>query len=408
MNLVQRLTGLLGIVVILGIAYLFSNNRKAINPRIVLWGLGLQWFFALFILVSPVGKPLFFFFDRAIRKLLQFSDEGAKFVFNNLAVGPGSEDSLGFFFAFQVLPTIIFFSAFMSILYHIGLMQVVVKLIARAMQKTMRTSGSETLSCSSNIFVGQTEAPLVIRPFLDTMTRSELTAIMTGGFATIAGGVMAVYVKWLAHIPDIAGHLMAASVMSAPAALVVAKIIYPETEESATKGDLKMDVEKRADNVMESVARGATDGMRLAANVAAMLIAIVALVAGINYMLGLVGLSFEQILGWIFSPLAFCMGVPLGDIFAVGGLMGEKIVLTELIAYGHLQEMSAELDLKSTIIASYALCGFANFASVGIQIGGIGALASGRRKDLASVALRAMMGGALASWLTATIAGMLI
>lgn len=404
----QRFTGLLGIVVILGIAYLMSNNRKAINIRTVLWGLGLQWFFALFILSTPVGKPIFFFFDRVIRKLLQFSDEGAKFVFNNLAVSPGSEGSLGFFFAFQVLPTIIFFSSFMAILYHVGAMQVVVRLIARAMQKTMRTSGSETLSCSSNIFVGQTEAPLVIRPFLETMTSSELTAVMTGGFATIAGGVMAVYVKWLADIPNIAGHLMAASVMSAPAALVVAKIIYPETEESPTKGDLKMDVRKLDDNVMESVARGATDGMRLAANVAAMLIAIVALVAAMNYLLGFAGLSFEQILGWIFSPLAFCMGVPAGDVFSVGALMGEKIVLTELIAYGHLQEMTSELSLKSTIIASYALCGFANFASIGIQIGGIGALAPNRRKDLAKLALRAMMAGALASWLTATIAGVLL
>ncbi|MEE9166662.1 MAG: nucleoside transporter C-terminal domain-containing protein [Candidatus Neomarinimicrobiota bacterium] len=404
----QRFTGLLGIAVILGIAYLLSNNRKAINIRIVLWGLGLQWFFAIFILATPVGKPLFFFFDRVIRKLLQFSDEGAKFVFNNLAVGPGSEESLGFFFAFQVLPTIIFFSSFMVILYHFGFMQVMVRLISRGMQKTMGTSGSETLSCSSNIFVGQTEAPLVIRPFLESMTRSELTAIMTGGFATIAGGVLAVYVKWLADVPNIAGHLMAASVMSAPAALVMAKIVYPETEESPTKGDLRMDVKKLDDNVMEAVARGATDGMRLAANVAAMLIAIVALVAALNYLLGLVDLSFQQILGWVFSPLAFCMGVPLGDIFAIGSLMGEKIVLTELIAFGHLQEMSGQLNPKSIIIASYALCGFANFASIGIQIGGIGALAPDRRKDLAKVALKAMTAGALASWLTATIAGMLL
>ncbi|MBA7469898.1 putative nucleoside permease NupX [subsurface metagenome] len=276
------------------------------------------------------------------------------------------------------------------------------------MQKTMKTSGSETLSCSANIFVGQTEAPLVIRPFLETMTRSELTAIMTGGFATIAGGIMAVYVKWLADVPNIAGHLMAASVMSAPAALVVAKIIYPETEESPTRGDLKMEMQKRDGNVMEAVARGSNDGLRLAVNVAAVLIAIIALVAGINYILGLVGLSFQQILGWIFSPLAFCMGVPIADIFEIGGLMGEKIVLTELIAYGHLQEKVPDLSLKSTIIASYALCGFANFASVGIQIGGIGALAPGRRRDLASVALKAMVAGALASWLTATIAGIIL
>ena len=392
----------------MAIAYILSNNRKSINLRTVLWGLGLQWFFALFILRTPVGKPVFFFFDRVIRKLLQFSDEGAKFIFNNLAIGPGSEDSLGFFFAFQVLPTIIFFSSFMAILYHFGIMQVLVRLIAKVMQKTMGTSGSETLSCSGNIFVGQTEAPLIIRPFIETMTRSEYTAIMTGGFATIAGGIMAVYVKWLADVPNIAGHLMAASVMSAPAALVIAKIIYPETEESPTRGNLRMDVKKGEDNVMEAVARGATDGMRLAVNVAAMLIAIVALVAAINYVLGVAGLSIQQILGWIFSPLAFCMGVPSTDVFAIGSLMGEKIVLTELIAFGHLQEITSELHHKSTIIASYALCGFANFASIGIQIGGIGALAPNRRKDLAGVAMKAMIGGALASWLTASIAGILI
>lgn len=404
----QRFTGIIGIIVILGIAFLLSNNRKAVNLRIVLWGLGLQLFFAFFILATPVGKPVFLFFDKAFRKLLQFSDEGAKFVFNNLALGPESEGSLGFFFAFQILPTIIFFSSFMAILYHLGIMQVVVKLIAKAMQKTMRTSGSETLSCSANIFVGQTEAPLVIRPFLETMTRSELMAIMTGGFATIAGGVLAIYVKWLSDIPNIAGHLIAASVMSAPAALVMAKIIFPETEDSPTRGDLKMTLKKPADNTMEAVARGATDGMRLAANVAAMLIAIVALVAGFNYLLGLVNLSLQQILGWIFSPLAFCMGIPIQDIFTIGSLMGEKIVLTELIAYGHLQEIRLQLEIKSIIISSYALCGFANFASVGIQLGGIGALAPSRRKDLAKVAVRAMIAGALASWLTATIAGILI
>ncbi len=403
----ERFIGILGIISILGVAYLFSKNRSQINFRLVGWGLGLQLAFALFILKTPVGQPIFFFLDGAIRRLLSFSDEGAKFIFNNLAVPEGSEGSLGFFFAFQVLPTIIFFSAFMAILYHLGIMQVVVRFIARGMQKTMKTSGSETLSASANIFVGQTEAPLVIRPFIETMTRSEIMAIMTVGFATIAGGVMAIYVKWLANVPNIAGHLMAASVMSAPAALAIAKVMHPETEDSPTKGDLKMHVEKTEDNVMEAITRGSTDGMRLAANVATLLIAIVAFVAAINYVLGVVGLSLEQILGWIFSPLAFVMGVPTSDVFTIGGLMGEKIVLTELIAYGHLQELAPELEPKSVIIASYALCGFSNFASVGIQIGGIGALAPGRRKDLAKLAMRAMFGGALASWLTATVVGII-
>ena len=404
----QRLIGFLGIAAILGIAFLMSNNRKAINYRIVYWGLGLQLAFAIFILATPIGKPVFMFLDKAINKLLSFSDEGAEFLFGALAIGPGQENSLGFFFAFQILPTIIFFSAFMAILYHFGIMQLVVKYIAKGMQKTMGTSGSETLSASGNIFVGQTEAPLLIRPFIKTMTKSEFMAVMTGGFATMAGGVLAIYAKWLTDIPNIAGHLMAASVMSAPAALVLAKIIYPEVEESPTAGDKMVDLEKPEGNVMESIANGTSDGMRLAANVGAMLIAIVALVAAANFALGMVGLSIQQILGWVFSPLAFLMGVPWADVTLVGQLMGEKIVLTELIAYSHLQDVMGQLDEKSMIISSYALCGFANFTSIGIQIGGIGALAPERRGDLSKVAFKAMIGGALASWLTATVAGIMI
>lgn len=404
----QRLTGFLGIAAILGIAYLMSNNRKAINKRVVFWGLGLQVTFAVFILATPIGKPIFQFFDSGIRRLLSFSDTGAEFLFNALAIGPGNEGSLGFFFAFQILPTIIFFSAFMAILYHIGLMQIIVKYIAKGMQKTLGTSGSETLSASGNIFVGQTEAPLLIRPFIKTMTKSEFMAVMTGGFATMAGGVLAIYAKWLADIPNIAGHLMAASLMSAPAALVIAKIIYPEVEESPTQGDQEIEIPKSEGNVMEAIARGTNDGMRLAANVGAMLIAIVALVAAANYGLGWFGLSIQQILGWIFSPLAFLMGVPYADAYSVGQLMGEKIVLTELVAYAHLQDMSGLLSEKSMIISSYALCGFANFASIGIQIGGIGSLAPERRGDLSQVAFKAMIGGALASWLTATIAGIML
>ncbi|MBT4295261.1 MAG: NupC/NupG family nucleoside CNT transporter [Candidatus Marinimicrobia bacterium] len=404
----QRLIGFLGIAAILGIAFLMSNNRKAINYRVVYWGLGLQLAFAIFILATPIGKPVFMFLDKAINKLLSFSDEGAEFLFGALAISPGQENSLGFFFAFQILPTIIFFSAFMAILYHFGIMQLVVKYIARAMQKTMGTSGSETLSASGNIFVGQTEAPLLIRPFIKTMTKSEYMAVMTGGFATMAGGVLAIYAKWLTDIPNIAGHLMAASVMSAPAALVLAKIIYPEVEDSPTAGDKMVEMEKAEGNVMESIANGTSDGMRLAANVGAMLIAIVALVATANFALGMVGLSIQQILGWIFSPLAFLMGVPWADVTLVGQLMGEKIVLTELIAYSHLQDVMGQLDEKSMIISSYALCGFANFTSIGIQIGGIGALAPERRGDLSKVAFKAMIGGALASWLTATVAGIMI
>lgn len=404
----DRMMGFLGMAAILGIAYALSNNRKAINFRLVVWGLGLQVLFAIFILATPIGKPVFRFLDKAIMRLLSFSDAGAEFVFNALAIGPGNQESLGFFFAFQILPTIIFFSAFMAILYHFGLMQIIVKYLAKGMQKTLKTSGSETLSASANIFVGQTEAPLVIRPFISSMTKSEFMAIMTAGFATMAGGVLAIYAKWLADIPNIAGHLMAASVMSAPAALVIAKIIYPETESSPTKGDLNIEIERHSGNVMEAITRGTGDGMRLAANVGAMLISIVALVAAANYILGWVDLSIQQVLGWVFSPLAFLMGIPAADAFSVGQLMGEKIVLTELIAYGHLQEIAPSLTEKSMIISSYALCGFANFASIGIQIGGIGSLAPERRRDLSQVALKAMFGGALASWLTASIAGIMI
>lgn len=404
----ERLMGILGIGAILAIAFALSNNRKAINLRIVSWGLGLQIALALFILRTPIGRPVFDFLGRAVRKLLSFSDEGAEFIFNALAISPGNEDSLGFFFAFQILPTIIFFSAFMAILYHVGIMQWIVKWIAKAMQATMGTSGSETLSASANIFVGQTEAPLVVRPFFKSMTKSEIMAVMTGGYATMAGGVLAIYIKMLSDIPNIAGHLLTASVMSAPAALVLAKIIFPETEESPTKGDLQMEIEKTSGNVMEAVTNGTTDGVRLAVNVGAMLMSIIALVAFFNYMLGWANLSIELILGWVFAPLAFLMGIPWADVLTVGSLMGEKIVLTELVAYAHLQDYAPELSTRSQIIASYALCGFANFGSIGIQIGGIGALAPERRPELAKIAPKALIAGALASFLTATIAGILL
>jgi CNT family concentrative nucleoside transporter len=404
----ERFTGILGLIILLGAAVLLSNNRRKINWRLVLYGLALQLFFALFILKTPIGKPFFEAIDQLIRKLLSFSDAGSDFLFKSFSSGVVEGPLLNF--AFRVLPTIIFFSSLMAILYHLGIMQFIVKWIAKAMQKTMKTSGSETLSVSANIFVGQTEAPLIVRPFISRMTKSELMAVMTGGFATIAGGVMAMYVKILSDIPGIAGHLMAASIMSAPAALVVAKIIYPETEVSDTMGDLKIEVEKTEDNVMEALSRGATDGLKLAANVGAMLIAFVAMIAMVNAILGLLDLSLQQILGWIFSPLAWTMGVPWAEAGTLGTLMGEKLVLTELIAYGdlaHLREIAGISD-RSAIIASYALCGFANFASIGIQLGGIGGIAPNRRKDLAKLAMKAMFGGAIASWLTATIAGILI
>jgi|TARA_B100000530_G_scaffold48042_1_gene26714 CNT family concentrative nucleoside transporter len=400
--------GILGVIVLLGIAFAMSNNRSAISWKLVIWGLSLQFIFAIIILKSPIGIPFFSTIDIFIKNLLSFSDAGSDFLFksfsNNIVEGPLMN------FAFRILPTLIFFSSLITVLYHLGVMQFLVKNTARIMQKTMGTSGSETLCISGNIFVGQTEAPLLVQPFVSTMTNSELTAVMIGGFATVAGGVMAMYVSMLGDVPGIAGHLLAASIMSAPAALVVAKIIYPETEESKTKGDLVISIENNDDNVMEALSRGATNGMKLAANVAAMLIAFVAIIAMINALLGIFGFSLEQILGLIFSPLAWTMGVPWNEANLVGSLMGKKLVLTELIAYGDLSSSISNnlLSERSAIISSYALCGFANFASIGIQLGGIGGIAPERRKDISKLGVKTMFGGALASWLTATIAGILI
>jgi|TARA_B100000427_G_scaffold162512_1_gene135123 CNT family concentrative nucleoside transporter len=404
-----NLSGLLGIFVLLLIAFLLSENRKKINIKTVSIGLALQFLFAIFILKTPFGAPIFSFLDQAITKLISFSDSGANFLFTSYVDGVGFHPGL-INFAFKTLPTIIFFSSLVSVLYHFGIIQVIVKFIARSMQKTMGTSGSETLSVAGNIFLGQTESPLMVRPFIDKMTKSELMAVMTGGFATVSGGVLAIYVSWLSNIPGIAGHLLAASVMSAPAALVIAKIIYPEAEESSTMGDLNIDIKQSHTNGMEALSTGATDGLKLAANIAAMLIAFISFVAMINFFLASLGTSMEAIFGFIFRPLAWTMGVPWSEAQLVGMLMGKKIVLTELIAYGDLQTIITEgmISERTAIISTYALCGFSNFGSIGIQLGGIGAMAPDRKKDLAKLVTKAMFGGALASWLTATIAGILI
>ena len=405
----MHLQGMIGMILLLGIAFILSNNRRQINYRIIVWGLSLQFIFGILILKTPLGKPLFGFFDKVITKLISFSDAGSDFLFKSLVPGVGYHEAM-VNFAFRALPTIIFFSSLMTVLYHFGVIQFIVKWISRIMQKSMGTSGSETLSVAANIFVGQTEAPLMIRPFIRNMTQSELMAVMTGGFATVAGGVLALYVIWLKDIPGIAGHLLAASVMSAPAAMVVAKIIYPETDLSETSGDLNIIIEKPDSNTMEALGRGATEGLKLAANVAAMLVAFVALIAMVNYLLTFADTSLQGILGFVFRPLAWAMGISWEEAQMVGVLMGEKITLTELIAYSDLRDLRLEQAIsdRTAIIASYALCGFANFASIGIQLGGIGGIAPERRKDLASLALKAMLGGALASWMTASIAGILI
>ena len=417
----ERFISIFGVLAILGIAYLLSNDKKNINTKLILWGLSLQLLFSILILKVPGGKWVFNAIDSVIKKILDFSVEGSKFLFGNLADDSlyfptdGSWPGFGFQFAFLVLPTVIFFSSLMSMLYHFGIMQKIIRFVTRIMQKTMGTSGAETASISANIFVGQTEAPLVVKPFINKMTKSELTAIMTGGFATVAGGVMAAYVLMLSNtIPGIAGHLMAASIMSAPAALVIAKIIYPENSTPETaKDNIELTNVSDEGNFLEALGNGATEGMKLALNIAAMLIAFLSVLALVNWILGLISfgdtiLTIELILGYVFMPLAFLMGAPWSEAQILGTLMGQKLVLTEFIAYGNLASMSDQLSIRTATIAAYALCGFANFASIGIQLGGIGSIAPERKKDLARLVTKAMIGGALASWLTATIAGILI
>ena len=405
----SSLLGILGLFTLLAIAYLLSENKNAINYKTVVYGLIFQLLFALFILKTPFGAPIFSFLDTSINILISFSSSGSDFLFRSYIDGVGFHPGL-VNFAFSTLPTIIFFSSLVAVLYHYGILQSVIKFIAKRMQQSLGTSGSETLSVAGNIFLGQTESPLMVRPFVGKMTNSELMAVMTGGFATVSGGVLAIYVSWLTDIPGIAGHLLAASVMSAPAALVVAKIIYPETQESKTMGDVNIKIEQTNINAMEALSNGATDGLKLAANIAAMLIAFISFVAMVNYFLSFAGTSMEEIFGIVFRPLAWTMGVPWNEAQLVGMLMGKKIVLTELVAYGDLQALIQEgaISQRSAIISTYALCGFSNFASIGIQLGGIGAMAPDRKKDLAKLVTKAMFGGAIASWLTATIAGILL
>ena len=405
----EQYTGILGIIVLLSISFLLSNNRSLVDKNIIFWGLGLQFSFAFIILKTSFGEKLFFYFNIFIVKLISFADAGSDFLFTSFIPEVGYDQAL-LNFAFRALPVIIFFSSLIAVTYHLGIIQFVIKNISLLMEKTMKTSGAETLSISANIFVGQTEAPILIRPYISLMTKSELMAVMVGGFATVAGSVMALYVTWLNNIPDIAGHLLAASVMSAPAALMVAKIIYPETKSLKTINSNKINLKSNDNNIVDAVGRGATEGIKLAANVAAMLIAFISMVAMINFVLGLLGTSMQEILGLLFKPLAWTMGIPWKDAEIVGTLMGEKIVLTELIAFRDLSDYVTKniLSERSIIITSYALCGFANFGSIGIQLGGIGSMAPERKKDLSRIVFKAMLGGAIASWLTASIVGIII
>ena len=405
----ENYTGILGIIVLLCIAFLLSNNKTLINKNIIFWGLGLQISFAIIILKTSFGKALFFYFNILIVKLISFADAGSDFLFTSFIPEVGYDKAL-INFAFRALPVIIFFSSLITATYQLGVIQIIIKNIAKVMEKTMKTSGAETLSISANIFVGQTEAPILIRPYISKMTNSELMTVMVGGFSTVAGSVMALYVTWLNNIPEIAGHLLAASVMSAPAALMVAKIIYPETKSYQIINSNSIKLKSQDNNLVDAIGRGATDGLKLAANVAAMLIAFISLVAMINFILGLLGTSMQEMLGLLFKPLAWTMGIPWADAKIVGTLMGEKIVLTELIAFRDLSDYVSNntISERSVIIASYALCGFANFGSIGIQLGGIGSMAPKRKKDLSKLVFKAMLGGAIASWLTASIVGILI
>jgi len=416
--------GLLGIVTVIAIGVLMSENRRRIDWRLVLWGSALQFLFAAIIILTEPGQRVFATADAGINRLLDFSRDGTDLLMRSFITGQ-TEPALRNL-AFEGLATVIFFSALLSALYYLGIMQRVVQAMAWIMQRTMKTSGAETLSVTGDIFVGQTEAPLLIRPFLASMTRSELNTVMVGGFATIAGSVIGIYVGWLrATVPDIAGHLMAASVMSAPGAILVSKLIVPEIETPVTAGTIHISRGKTAGNLIEAVADGATDGMKLLLNIAAMLLAFVALVTMLNAGLRWTGdllaswgmpttitslFSIEAVLGKVFQPLAWTLGVTWAEAETVGALLGKKIVLTELVAY---QELSTyvpgeKLSERSTVITSYALCGFANFASIGVQLGGTGALVPERKKDLAALAMRAMIGGALTTCLTAAVAGLFL
>ncbi|KGN01673.1 Na+ dependent nucleoside transporter domain-containing protein [Clostridium novyi A str. 4570] len=403
----NRFVGLLGVAVILLIAYLLSNDKKKIDWKLVAISIGLQVVFALLILKFPPGRMAFEFVGNLINKLLDFTKEGSIFLFGDLA----NSQKFGVIFSFQILPTIVFFSAFMSILYHLGIMQAIISVLAKGIAKLLGTSGAETLSAVGNIFLGQTEAPLLIKPFIKGMTKSEIMTIMVGGMATVAGGVMAGYVAMGIN----ASYLLAASIMAAPGGLMISKILYPQTEKTETGGDVKIDIEVQSSNVVDAASTGASEGLSLALNVGAMLLAFIALVALVNAIIAFFGglfgmpqLSLGWILGRVFSPLAFVMGIPTQDILTAGNLFGTKVVLNEFVAYAEFAKIMNTLNPKTVMILTYALCGFANISSIGIQIGGIGGLAPEKRKDIAGLGVKALIGGLLTTCLTGTIAGILM
>jgi CNT family concentrative nucleoside transporter len=424
------LFGLFGLAVLVGIAFVFSNNKRSVDWKLVLTGVTLQIAFAAIVLKLPGGREVFNAIATGFVKLLDYVREGSTFIFGSLM----DSQKFGYVFAVQVLPTIVFFASLTGVLYHLGVMQKIVKGMAWVITKVMRVSGAETTSVCASVFIGQTEAPLTIKPYIERMTQAELMTVMIGGMAHIAGSVMAAYVSMLGGDDPVqqlfyAKHLLTASVMAAPATMVLAKILVPETGEPLTRGTVKIDVEKTTANVIDAAAAGAGDGLKLALNVGAMLLAFVALIALVNAPIQWLGtahfgsgtlntwlsasaghpvaLSLQTLFGWVLAPIAWLIGVPWQDATLVGSFIGEKVVINEFVAYADLSKHLGELLPHSRLLATYALCGFANFSSIAIQLGGIGGLAPSRRADLARLGLRAVLGGSLATFMTATIAGVL-
>lgn len=418
--------GLFGLAVLIGITWLFSNNKRAVDWKLVITGITLQIAFAALVIVVPGGRDVFDALGKGFVKILSFVNEGSGFIFGSLM----DTQNYGFIFAFQVLPTIIFFSALMGVMYHLNVMQAIVRVMAWSITKVMRVSGAETTSVCASVFIGQTEAPLTVRPYIARMTQSELLTMMIGGMAHIAGGVLAAYVGMLgggdpAQQAFYAKHLLAASIMAAPATLVVAKLLIPETGTPLTRGTVKMEVEKTSSNIIDAAAAGAGDGLKLALNIGAMLLAFIALIALLNAPLTWIGdatgvaaaigkpTNLSTIFGYVLAPIAWVIGTPWADATTVGSLIGQKVVINEFVAYTELSQIvngqiaGVSLSDEGRLIATYALCGFANFSSIAIQIGGIGGLAPERRHDLAKFGLRAVLGGTIATFMTATIAGVL-
>jgi CNT family concentrative nucleoside transporter len=408
----QRFAGLLGLIVLLGIAYLLSTNRKAIRVKTIAWGLGLQFIFAVLVTKYPYGVLLMKKAGDAVNKLLDFSHDGGSFVFGSLATPTGNA---GFVFAFYVLPTIIFMAAFFAVMYYFGIMQFIIKLVARFMTWVMGVSGVESLDVAASIFMGQTEAPLTIRPYISSLTQSELMTVMTAGMAHVSGGIMAAYIAYGIR----AEHILAAVIMTAPGTILIAKMLVPETEVPISGPNVEMTEpeEFKDKNILGAIARGTLDGLHLAVNVGAMLIAFIALLALLNGMMGGVHnlphmgwfpATLQTVMGWVFSPIAWLIGIPWHDATFVGNLLGTRMVVNELVAFSMLGPAQGTLDPRSFTIATFALCGFANLSSIGIQIGGIGALAPDRKNDLARLGFRAMIAGTIANLISAAIVGILI